>query len=39
MDPSADDFMVIEEKYSDFSVFGHGDSLTYRLFPWPGCAG
>ncbi len=33
MDSPADDFMVVEEKYGDFSVFGHTDSLTYRLFP------
>ncbi|WP_330289338.1 hypothetical protein [Streptomyces sp. NBC_00576] len=29
----ADDFMVIEEKYGDFSAFRHPDGLTYRLFP------
>lgn len=33
MDTPADHFVVIEEKYADFSVSGHAVSLTYGLFP------
>lgn len=29
------DFMVIKEKYANFSGFGHAVSLTYELFPCP----
>ena len=28
MDAAADDLMVVEEKYGDFSIFGHEVSLT-----------
>ena len=35
MDTSAYHFMVIEEKYTDFSVSGHAISLTRGLFPCP----
>lgn len=30
------DLMVVEKKYSDFSLFAHEVSLTHKLFPWPG---
>ncbi len=33
MDTSAYHFMVIEEKYTDFSVSVHAASLTRGLFP------
>jgi hypothetical protein len=36
VDSTAYHFMVVEEKYADFSVFGHGVSLTHELFPRPG---
>jgi hypothetical protein len=35
VDATPDHFMVVEEKYADFSVSGHAVSLTYRLFPCP----
>lgn len=31
MDSAADDFMVIEKEYSDFSVFTHKRSLTHSF--------
>ncbi len=36
MDSTPDHFMVVEEKYVNFSVFAHGLSLTHQLFPCPG---
>jgi hypothetical protein len=30
-------FMVVKEKNADFSIFGHGMSFAYELFPCPGC--
>jgi hypothetical protein len=35
VDATPDHFMVVEEKYADFSVSGHAVSLTYGLFPCP----
>ncbi|GAA3067215.1 hypothetical protein GCM10017562_37120 [Streptomyces roseofulvus] len=39
MDAAPDDFMVIQQKYPDFSFFAHAASLTYWLFRCPGYAG
>ncbi|GHF94335.1 hypothetical protein GCM10017667_25530 [Streptomyces filamentosus] len=39
MDAAPDDFMVVQQKYPDFSFFAHAASLTYWLFRCPGCAG
>lgn len=36
MDSTPDHFMVVEEKYRNFSVFAHGASLTHDLFLRPG---
>lgn len=35
MDSSPDHFMVVEEKYRNFSVFAHGVSLTHDLSQCP----
>lgn len=35
MDSTADHFMVVEEKYRNFSIFAHGASLTHDLFWCP----
>ncbi|CAM5563319.1 hypothetical protein STANM309S_06595 [Streptomyces tanashiensis] len=39
MDAAPDDFMVVQQKYPDFSFFAHAVSLTYWVFRRPGCAG
>lgn len=33
MDSAPYDFVVVEQKYVDFSIFAHGVSVTYSLFP------
>lgn len=36
MDSTPDHFVIVEEKYRNFSVIAHGVSLTHTLFRCPG---